>query len=478
LGDNSLDEKSSQYHSIWPIYVILLGWMCSILILPEYKYMGATEMMPAGAVLALGLLLTVIIAVARQPDSLFRVENLVMLGIFYWVVLDAVQGAYDYWGVSRTAMVKSFCAIALFGVSVWVGSIWASTLKVKASVREFVSIDADFLFVAVLSAFLLSMLRVFIACKLDLMCIAGGLLAPRFESPWHTLDVANLDTILVHLQNLGKLIPPLTVALFYMERRFSWRVFLCLLLGIIALFIVIQSGGRRHVGMVVGASLFVWLLLLRPLKWRHLVAATAVAACLIYLMEIMVTWRNEGFSAVFEERVVYEDYSGHEPLIKVDRNLKFMAYIMDVVPERHPHTGWEGIYSILAAPIPRSILPGKPAVHAFPIRDYVSHLPQAPSWTWTCSSVCDFYLIGGFLGVSLGGFAFGVMAYFANGLLVPPVTIRKALMYGVIAMVLFISIRAVREVMRLGLGVVLLWMILLVRQFLLNRWKILSNSRG
>jgi hypothetical protein len=191
----------------------------------------------------------------------------------------------------------------------------------------------------------------------------------------------------------------------------------------------------------------------------------------------MVVWRTDGLTAIFEQEEKAQPFEPGKPLIKVDKNLRYMGYVIDTVPEQHPHTGWQGIYSIVASPIPRSVLPNKPGLHAFPLRNYISGLPRAPTWSWTCSAVCDFYLIGGYWIVAVGGFLFGIVASIGNRLLRSPMTIRDALYYGLLAMTLFIGLRAVREVFILGLGILALWGLFYLRQVLFKRWHISSDIR-
>ena len=188
----------------------------------------------------------------------------------------------------------------------------------------------------------------------------------------------------------------------------------------------------------------------------------------------MLEWRFHGFESFFEEKVI--DSSHDRPgIIQIDKNFYYFGFVNGVVPDRHPHTGLLGIYSIVSSAIPRAILPGKPVYNVVPIRDYLIS-PKGRSWNYTCSAVCEFYMIGGYVSVLLGGLMFGVLAHFGNRLLVLPAGPANVLFYGVLAMTLFVGLRALREITIMGLIIGMLAGLIFLQRLLIKRWKLYRNA--
>ena len=46
-----------------------------------------------------------------------------MLGLFYWLLLDPIQGAYPLVGVRYDDVVLGFIVIGIMAVGIWIGSV-------------------------------------------------------------------------------------------------------------------------------------------------------------------------------------------------------------------------------------------------------------------------------------------------------------------------------------------------------------------
>lgn len=444
---------------------ILFGWAGAVLLIPEIDYYQPGQLIPAGIVMSLGLLAGPVYAALTRPDSLFRLEYVLVFGLFYWVILDAAQGAYGFLGVSRATLVATFSGVALFAVTIWIGSFLMSLSPVRLSPGATDTVDVRFLFWAALACFFLGMLRVLLACKFSPLCIASQIFVPRYESAWHQANIGNFDTLLVRLKNFGYLVLPLAATLYHLERRVSWRVILLLVLGLVFLLILIQGGGRRQVGMVLGMTGLVWILLNRPARLKDFIVMAIMASVILVLMEFMHTWRYQGLGEAKLAESGEVSYMTRERLIRVDKNLLFLSHVMERVPERYPHTGVTGIEYILTAPIPRALYPGKPVHRGFPLTQ-ILQLRVGPGWSWTVSAVGDFYLIGGFFAIACGGLFFGVLANLGSRLLRGGTTVRNVMLYSVIALTLFIGLRAVHEITITGFAVLAVWGLFYARRFL------------
>lgn len=452
---HAIQQQHDTDHLIWTASGIFFGWVACIWFIPASGFQEAGALIPSGIALMLGLLLGPLVAVIRQPDSLFRVEHLLMVGLVYWIVFDAAQGAYDLGNVSHEAVVNAFNGIALMAAAIWTGSVLAAPLQSREATREPLKLNARFVFFAAIACFFLGMLRVFIACRLNPGCVVSAFYAPRFANAWSTANIGHFDTILLRLQYFAYLVLPLTVALHHLEKRISWRVIGTLFLGVLFLCILISTGGRRQVGMVMGSSVLVWVLLNRPVKIRQLLFAGLFLLVILYVLQLMISWRNVGFAKAFSGEPEYAHAIKTHGFLDIDKNLLFLARITDLVPEKYPYTGMQGVIFIATAPIPRTLYPNKPVNRGFPLA-YILNLRKNPGWTWTTTAVGDLYLIGGFAAIFLGGLLFGVLAALCNRLLYP-VTVRRALLFGVSAMTLFIGLRAVHDIVIASFAILALW---------------------
>lgn len=452
---HAIQNRHDTNHLIWTASGIFFGWGACIWLIPASGFQEAGALIPSGIALMVGLLLGPLVAAIRQPDSLFRVEHLLMVGLVYWIVFDAAQGAYGLGNVSREAVITAFNGIALMAAAIWIGSVLTTPLQPREALHEPLKLNARFVFYAALVCFFLGMLRVFIACRLSPGCVVSAFYAPRFANAWSNANIGHFDTILVRLQYFAYLVLPLTVALHHLEKRITWRVISTFVLGLLFLCILISTGGRRQVGMVMGASVLVWILLNRPVKLRHLAFAGLFLVVVLYVLQLMIAWRNVGFAKAFNSEPEYAQAIETHGFLNIDQNLLFLTRITDLVPEKYPYTGMQGIIFIATAPIPRTLFPNKPVNRGFPLA-YILKLRKGPGWTWTTTAVGDLYLIGGFLAIFLGGLLFGMLAALCNRLLYP-VTVRRALLFGMSAMTLFIGLRAVHDIVIASFAILALW---------------------
>lgn len=434
---------------------LFFGWLLALWFVPTTEFQEAGALIPSGVALSLGLAFGPTIAAIRNPDSFFRVEHILMFGLFYWVVFDAAQGAYGLPGVTREAIIDALSGITLMAAAIWIGSLLVSPLNRSLPVGPTLRLNPRFVLIAAIVCFLLGMLRVFLACRLSPVCMVSALYAPRFANAWSVADIGYFDTILVRLQYFAYLILPLTVALHHLERRFSWRVLVAGLLGLMFLSILISTGGRRQVGMVLGATALIWILLNRPISLRKLIIVAVFLALMLYLLQLMISWRNVGFAKAFNGEPEYAQAIETPGFIDIDKNLLFLTRITTLVPEQYPHTAMDGIIFIATAPVPRTVYPDKPVNRGFPMA-YLLQLRVGPGWTWTASAVGDLYLIGGYLAIVFGGLLFGALASLCNRLLYP-ITVRRVALYGISAMTLFIGLRAIHDVVIASLAILALW---------------------
>lgn len=462
----------------WALIGVVVGTIAAVILVPASGYYLPGALVPAGLALSAGLLLGPVLSGLRNPLTAFRAEHLLMLGLVYWILLDALQGTYRLGDVSYDAVLRAFLATGFLAAFIWLGSCVASVAFPSAKPRGAApqELGRHFLVLAGLASFVLGVSGAVLLCNLSLVCIADSLFAPRFASPWFSgPGIEGWNTTLAHLRYFGFLVLPITAALVHTERGLSWRSVLLGVLGLLFLLLLIRDGSRRSVGTVIGATILVWLLLRGSLRKRDYVTLLLLGLGLLSLMQAMLSWRNVGLGTAIVQGLVVTREDG--PTITVDRNLEWMANAMQIVPERHPHTGRVGIAYILGHPVPRSVWHGKPVSRGIDLPKYMGR-SYAPGFSWTCSAVGDLYLIGGFLALGLGGVLYGAAGNLLSRVLSRPMTTRAGLLYGLGAMTLFVSLRAVHEVMTTGLMILAAWGLLTARAILSRRLSAPARAHG
>lgn len=446
---------------------IAAGSSAAHLLIPDIDYYSPGALAVPAAMLSLGLMVGPTASALRHSASLLRPEPVLILGLVYWILIDAIQGSHGLWGTSRIAIHRAFLGIALFAGTLWIGSLLAHLIRGPKSEIYFPKLTLEYVFALVILTFLAGIFKPIVACNLNPQCIMDAFFLPYDELPWKQLNFGQFDTLVKYVGFLGFTTLPLAIVLLHLEGRASQRVILSMILGYILLLLFAQNGSRRLAGMVIAASSLVWVLLQPFVRTRHLVALAVISIATLYLLETMVTWRNEGLAAA----ILAEDEKDKKGkgVITIDKNLYYMTHAMSIVPERYPFKPIDGPLSALGAPIPRSIWPDKPTQGGgIPLLQHIGER-KGPGFSWSCSAVCDLYLYGGFPSIAIGGLIFGILAQLASRLLVGSNSASRRLIYSFALMSLFIGLRNLRDLTAIGVIVCIVWIILYARRLYIRR---------
>lgn len=472
LMNETAGHQTSIYRAnpAWSLLGIVVGTIVATVVVPEFGLAEMGSLRVSGIALSLGLLAGVAAAGLRDPAALFRAEHLLMFGLVYWVVLDAIQGGYELEGVSREALVSSMLGIGIFAASLWVGSCltWLFIPLRPASRLPINELGPRFLFWAAIVSFILGGMRVWVGCQLSPSCIADSFDVSRAGgASWMPRGgVGNWDTVLQNLRYFGYLTLPFAVALYRLRQRLGWGLLLVICLGLVNFIFSVSGGNRRSGGTIVGATMLTWILLHPRINFKHLLILSGVTAALLLFLQAVVLWRHTGFERSFEQGKPL--FSKERPGIIVDRNLFWMGQVMTVVPDRHPHTGTTGIVAIISAPVPRSIFPSKPIGRGINLTSLIGYRSSA-TFSWTCSAVGDLYLIGGFFAIIVGGLIYGLLANLCSRLLLWPSRFTGRLLFAVSVMALFVGLRVLSEVVLTGVAFLCLWGLFTLRRMLISR---------
>ena len=447
----------------WSLVALLISTSVMLELIPESRlYFEPSALLPAALALTLGLAAGPALSALRSPAALFRAENLLSLGLVYWLLLDVLIG-HGGIGVSHDALVQAFLGIAVFAAAMWTGSVVAGVgLRdlPEARARPQQPLGARFLFVAALISGVLGISRVLIGCGFAASCLAEAYYQPRFAAPWQQVDAFGpFDTLFLYTRYFGFIVLPLTVGLLHSEGRVTWRSFTTFVLGMACLAFFVGEGGRREVGTAIGASLLVWVLLRRRIAFRQIAGVSLAALALVLLMQFMLVARDHGVVGALTKAT---EARPAPPVGVVDRNLRFLAHIVQLVPDKLPYSGWQGVAYATTTWIPSDLIPRSWQRRSVNL-PYELGLDVGERYTWTCSVIGDLYLIGGFAVIMIGGLLFGVGARLVSRLLARRDTVQGAILYALLTMTLFLSLRALHELFVTGFIVLAFAGLLLLR---------------
>lgn len=445
-------QQNRRLGAVFPvtnILVILVAGLIAYQLIPEQAWQYPGALVLSGMAISLGLLFCVAMAVLRSPLALLRAEMVVMTGMVYWLTLDPIQASYGLM-TSREGVERMIISITLFATCFWLGVAFTSRRahgpwEWSSALRD---VKPRFLFWSALGCGLAGLSYKTLSCHFDLDCLYEGFVSPRFTAYFEDTSFSALK----RLRPIGLLALPLTVAYFIIVRRVSLAGALLAALSAFLLWTYLMGDGRRIMGAALAAGTLVYVLLRPRITAKHMTIVALLLALTMLILEAMLAWRGYGFGrALFEGRPI-ETRPG---LVAVDKNFFHGSRAMAIVPAAHPHTGWRGLSYHLGNLIPRSLFP-RPAKFGF---DYsgVTERKGRAGWTATFSLIGDLWIIGGFVAITLGGFAYGMMANLASRLLLRPVSVRDRLLYAAVVLALLVSLRSLHELVTMGLGAAALW---------------------
>lgn len=411
----------------------------------------------AALVLALSLCVGPLIASLGAPKEFFCAENVVILGLVYWLLLDPIQGSYGVYRAIPGDIERAFIAISAFALGVWFGSILQ-----RGAVPGFltgitqVNVQPRTVLLVGLVAFMLAFLRFAIPSGFDLGVMVNALGASRWEAPWARASIGGVDAFLDHLSYFGYILPALTVVV---ARQQGWTAPRTLILGAMALIIgafLAQSGGRRIVGALLGSAGLLWFLGQPRIRPWVVVGFALACVGLLSLLDVMVTYRNAGLAAVLDPTVadhVLLNRGG--PLIRVDDNFLRLTELTAIFPQMEPHTTWRYVLWVIARPIPRAFWPGKPLDPGFSLAEFHG----MPGLTLSVSVVGELFMAGGLVGVLLGGLLYGWLAGCLSSLIRRAPGHASLLVFSLGALALFVGVRSMIELVLMSYGI-LAWALL------------------
>lgn len=442
------DNASKQRVALLGMLSVAIATSFALVLIP-YDPSPPGALFNAAWLMTIGVLIAPIVSAFHDPKSLFRAENILAIAPIYWLILDPLQSAYPLEGISSENVNDVFLSIGLFEAMIWIGVYgmpWRLPKSVVKSATMEVSKETYFYLSVV--AFALGMLTFAIPTNFNIIEMFSYLGNSRWNVPWGRGLLGGWEAFQDQLQYFGYLLPALTVIV---ARDHGWthpKTLVSAAMSIVMTLFLMQGGGRRILGMIVGMALILWILTQQRLHIKHVLCSLATAGLMLAIMQVMVEYRGDGLRTLKDKdessSFFQMDY------LHVDDNFLRLSQIVNLIPDYYPYVYHKYVVWVLVRPIPRVFWPGKPIDPGF-------DLPSAVGVTGaslSSSLIGELYMSAGFFGVAIGGWFFGRLSKMASQLLNRELKSSALIIYSIITMSLFIGFRSMIELVLMNYALV------------------------
>ncbi len=413
---------------------------------PDQPAPRGALMIPA-LVLTAGLLLVPAIRVLSGSAETTNAENFVMVGFVFWLLLDLLQGAYDLRQASNDALRDAFLSIGVTAAAVWIGVLgkpWtAPSWLVEVASRP---LETRAITRLVPVCFVLGMFNFAYAVDFDIPVMFSYLGANRWSAPWSRGQLGGWNAFIDQMPYFGYVLPSLTALLIARQGLARATTLIAIGCSIVMLLFLSQGGGRRLIGVTVGAALIVWVQARPSQRFKNLVVVTIGAIALAWASQFILNIRSEGIDAFLERGSEY-DY------LHVDDNFLRLAQVIEIVPNQRPFVGTGQVFYALVRPIPRVFWPSKPVDSGFDLAREVGMRGVSLS----TSIIGEWYLSWGWAAVLLGGWLHGRLAKAANTLRDQGISSRNPIVFALAVMVLVAGMRSMLDLIIMSYALVAWW---------------------
>jgi len=423
---------------------IVIGTIIAISFLPQ-SFNREDALFTSAVIMSVALMLPILMRIRSGVLGLLRVENVLLVGVVYWLLLDLLQSAYPLGNVSAEGVRVSFMMIGLFSSMIWLGAAGQSwSLPGIVKIIGARPIRTKSLTVLLMMSFFLGISKFVISSGFNFGLMIKGLGASRWDTPWARGDFGDSAAFLEHTQYFGYVVPSLCVLL---AARVGWsnvRVLIGLLLSFIIVAFLAQSGGRRIIGVVLGAALVTWVVV-RPRKVNAgvMVGVTMSIYVILLGLQEMLRFRNVGFSRLFSEAKPTLNVTH----LHVDDNFLRLVQLVDFYPNQLEYLYYQPIFHALTLPIPRVLWSGKPTGSGIDLPGLLGR----EGVSFSVSIIGELYISFGWLAVAMGGLLIGRLSGMWNRLLLlGDASGSRGLLFGAGLMMLFGGLRSMQVLVQMS----------------------------
>lgn len=293
------------------------------------------------------------------------------------------------------------------------------------------------------------------ACDFDIPLMFSFLGEQRWAAPWGRAQFGGWDAFRDQAPYFGYVLPSLAAMLIAREGLFKFRSLFAVACSVLMLLFLASGGGRRIVGVTVGAALMVYVELNTNRRVSNAVVIAAFALALAWTAQFMLNIRTAGYAEFAEQGSSY-DY------LHVDDNFLRLAQITDIVPKRRDYVYSQQVVFTLVRPVPRVFWPGKPISPGFDLPSEVGMKGVSLS----SSIIGEWYLTWGWYAVIFGGWFHGRLASTANALRAIGHQAGNPIIFALSVMVLLAGMRSMQDLVLMSYALVAWWA---VNRMLLGR---------
>ena len=446
------DSWVKQEYPILPMLGLastIMGTLAAIFIIPV-NTTTPDALFPSALAMTIGLSLAPLVAAWRSPRTLLRIEHILVLSPTYWLLLDLLQKAYTLERLHTASIAGTFLSIGLFTCGVWLTVfIRPPTLPKQLARAANHTLTPRTIFKLILVFFAIAIIKFAYPSNFNPVEMFIHLGSDRWSAPWARETLGGWNSFIDHLDYFGYLLPTLTTLLAIRSRRLTIPVVLAIALSVTITAFLAQSGGRRIIGVVLGAAIICWVLEQQKLKLKQIIIALFSVAMVLGIMQWMLEFRGTGFQTINQKEELQYGY------LHVDDNFLRLAQTITLVPNYYPYVYHQQIIFALVRPIPRALWSNKPVDSGF-------DLPAAlgiEGISYSYSVIGDWYICAGYLGVFFGGLIYGGLARTIGQLLARNTQSANSLVYSICAMALFAGFRSLLELVLMSYAI-LAWMLI------------------
>lgn len=404
-------------------------------------------LMLSGSVLAAAIVLVPVLRGVTGSASVTNAENFVAFGFVFWLLLDLIQGAYVLDQARDESLRLALVAVGVSAAVMWLGAASVGW-RIPAWVAEGVSLplNAAAISKAIPICFALGMFNFLYAVDFDVALMFSYVGQQRWAVPWGRSQLGGWESFRDQAQYFGYVLPSLTALLIARRGLFSFQSLFAIALSVVMLVMLSTGGGRRIVGVTVGAALMVWVQVNPTRRMRNFLVVGIGALALAWTAQFMLNIRTEGYAGYTSSGSGY-DY------LHVDDNFLRLAQVIELVPLRRPFVEYQQLLFTLVRPIPRVFWPGKPISSGFDLPTEVGLRGVSLS----TSIVGEWYISYGWFAVLFGGWLHGRLAATANGLRELGNRVGNPVVYSLTVMVLMAGLRSMQDLVLMSYALVAWW---------------------
>lgn len=408
---------------------------------------------PRGALVASGLVLSIAIVLVpvlrglSGSASVTNAENFVAFGFVFWLLLDLIQGAYALEEAKDESLRMAVVAVGVSAAAMWIGAS-SSGWRIPAWVADGVSVPlhAETIAKAVPICFALGMFNFLYAVNFDVAEMFSYVGQQRWAAPWGRGQLGGWESFRDQAQYFGYVLPSLTALLIARRGLLAPQSLFAIACSVVMLVMLSTGGGRRIVGVTVGAALMVWVQANPGTRIRNFLVVTVGVFALAWVAQFMLNIRSGG----------YEEYaetgSGYDHL-HVDDNFLRLAQVIELVPLRRPFVEHQQLFFTMVRPVPRVFWPGKPISPGFDLPTEIGLKGASLS----ISIVGEWYISYGWWAVLFGGWFHGRLAATANRLREMGNQVGNPVVYSLAVMVLMAGMRSMQELVLMSYALAAWW---------------------